>query len=145
MQTEICKLQYTNCNMQTAICKRKYANYYIQFHIQFEIGLLILESTQICMMQFAYCSLHIAVSIFQFAYFSLQIAVCILQFAYCSLHISVCILQFAYCSLHFQSAYCSLLEFEFESETQCGIKSETDSGTQYQFYVDSRSKNPISN
>ena len=45
-----------------------------------------------------------------------------------------------------QSAYCSLLEFEFdfESETECGIESETESGTQYQICVDSMTKNPIS-
>ena len=44
-----------------------------------------------------------------------------------------------------QSAYFSLLEFEFESETQCGIESETESGTQNKICVDARSKNPISN
>ena len=57
------------------------------------------------MFQFPYCSLHIAV-------------------VYYSLHIAVCTLQ---------SVYCSLLEFESESETECGIESqiecETESGT----------------
>ena len=52
-------------------------------------------------------------------------------------------------------AYCVLLDFEFEfesetecgieSETECGIESETESGTQYQICVDSTTKNPISN
>ena len=42
-----------------------------------------------------------------------------------------------------QSAYFNLLEFEFESETQCGIESETESGTRYQICVESRRKIPI--
>ena len=42
-----------------------------------------------------------------------------------------------------QSAYCTLIEFDFECETQCGIESETESGTKYQICVESRRKTPI--
>ena len=70
-----------------------------------------------------------------------QPIVCRFKFAECSLHIVVCILQFAHCSLHITVC----LNLNFESETECGIESETESGTQYQIYVDSMTKNPISN
>ena len=50
------------------------------------------------------------------------------KFADCSLHIVVCILQFAHCSLHITVC----LNLNFESETECGIESETESGSQYE-------------
>ena len=128
IQSQIeCETEYGSLHI--SICILQFACF--SFHIT------------VCLFQFAFCGLHITVCILQLAYCSVHIAVCKLQFAYYSLHISVCILQFAYCSLHFQSAYCRLLEFKFESETQCGIESETESVTQYQICVDSRSKNPI--
>ena len=126
-----------------------FTQFQIEFQIQFQIQF---QQTTIWNLISANCNRQTAICIWQFAKYNLRTTIYKLQIVICHVLSLICsergwVSSHHLLSLegvHFQSAFCSLLEFKFESETQCGIESETESGTQYQIYVDSRSKNPIS-
>ena len=113
--------------MQTAIFKLKYVNCQIQFHIKFEIGFLLLASTQILFWvpdsvsdsipHWVSDSNSISSKLLyadwmcklQYANCNMQTEICKLQYANCNMQTAICKLQYANCNMlncNMQTAIC---------------------------------------